>query len=103
MATCFSALGDEDIRSRRRSLLGERGRLDLADDDCSGALDPVNERPGRPEGKHDRRGCALQSNIEEPGLLRQAPCDKSDAEARFRSVEQIEFAHKPLLFAVATA
>jgi hypothetical protein len=25
---------------------------------------------------------------------RQAPCDKSDAKARFRSVEQIEFAHK---------
>jgi hypothetical protein len=75
----------------------------LADDDRSGALNLVDERHGGPEGKHDRNGSALQSKIEEPGLLRQAPCDESYAKAGFGSIKHIEFTHKPLLFAITTA
>ena len=103
VASRFRTLRDEKIRARRNCLLGKRYGLNLADDECTAAFDPVDPRYGRSEREHHRGRTALQSEIEQPRLFRNAPCDKSDAKARLRSFEKIEFPRKPMLLTVTTA
>ena len=57
-------------------------RLDLADHQRAGLFDLVRVRPDVTERQHDRRRLALQRKVEQARVLRHAPGDEADADAR---------------------
>ena len=82
VAAALGALCNENVRAAGDGFLRERDGLDLADEARARPLDPVRKRLGVAEGKHDRGRLPLEREVEQLRLLRHAPRDEADAEAR---------------------
>jgi hypothetical protein len=88
----FGALRDDDVRAGCDSLPRECNRLDLTNQKRARSFDPLGERRRVAEREHDCCRLALQRQVEQRGLLRQAPRNEADAEALRGSVEHLELA-----------
>ena len=80
VAAGLGALRDQNIGAGIERLLGHVLALNLTDQQRTGGLDPRRKWPGIAERQHDRARLCVQRDIEQFGLLRQAPGDEADAE-----------------------
>ena len=101
VAAGFGALRDEHIGLGFERLTRDRQALYLADELRAALLDLGGERARIAERQHHGAGLALEREIEELRLLRQAPGNEANTDARIAGA--VELASHPLRIAVAGA
>ena len=103
VAAGLAALRHQHVGAGGHRLPRHRQRLHLAQHRHAGALDARQQLAHVAEGEHHERRLALERQVEQPVLARQAPGDEADAETRLRRRQRVEFAPQPVLVAVAAA
>jgi hypothetical protein len=79
VATGFSTLRDQNVRTGLQRQLCHVFGLHLADQPRAGGLDARHERPGIAKRQHDRARLGIERDIEQFGLLGETPRDEADA------------------------
>jgi len=104
MPAGLGALRDENVGAGIQCRLRHVFALNLTDQQGSRGLDPRRKWSGIAEREHDRTRPGVQRDIQQFGLLRQAPGDEANAEGRACELSELGgLLFEPGSFAVAAA
>jgi hypothetical protein len=101
--TGLGALRNENVGAGIQRRLCHVFTLNLTDQQGSRGLDAGRKWFGIPKREHDRARPDVQRDIQQFGLLRQAPGDEADAEGRLHRLELAGLLFEPTPVAIAAA